>query len=670
MRQLLISVYRAILALLGALLLVVSVPHSTPWDMSLFARTVHEHSLVFGFTIPFSDTRIFMNTSLVFILMLVFVTLAFLAIPRATLRAAWRSHRQHPISFTGSIAGAEVLLFTLLPSEPHFITTGPASVLYLLTASMGLFLFFAGLIPVLHRLGNDARFMNACSRVYQWIRDALMESPATLFVTTLVLIELALASTISLLVFEGIPHVQDSIAQLFHARIFAEGSLTAPSPPLPGFYEFINVINDGRWYSQYPPGHTALLTLGVLIGLPWIINPLLGALTVGATYLLGKELFDETIGRVSALLALLSPFLLFMSAEYMNHSSTLLLTTLFLLFFVRALRTGAFFDGLLAGAAIGWAGTARPLTAAAIAAPALIYGLVRLVRDRNRLARPVAGFLLSAAAFLGILLAFNDLTNGHPLVFGYEKLWGPLTGVGFGKGPWGPPHTPLNGLTQSISNLNGINKYLFEWPVPSLLFVVVLLFRTKANRWDLLLLSTFGSLVLFYFFYWFQDWCFGPRFLFEASTALFILTARGIRSIPEIWNGVLGLRAAARTVRIASISFVALLILLGLATNIPPHLAHYGNHYWGVSREILDQVEERGIERAVVFVRSNYGRGFIGNDPFLRNKVQYVKDLGTENRRMAEQYPDHEYYLAAGGTLMRYDPLEGITLGGPDGLPK
>ncbi|HEX9614493.1 MAG TPA: hypothetical protein VGA55_03275, partial [Bacteroidota bacterium] len=266
------------------------------------------------------------------------------------------------------------------------------------------------------------------------------------------------------------------------------------------------------------------------------------------------------------------------------------------------------------------------------------------------------GFGLSSFMFVAILLGFNYATNGNPLLFGYEKLWGPLTGIGFGKGPWGPPHTPLNGLQQTISNLNGINKYLFEWPVPSLLFIVLLFFSGTSKRWDFLLIATIASPAAFYFFYWFQDWCFGPRFLYEAVGAAVILTARGIERLPVLWREVLGFTVPHLTVRIRTVAFLIVLFALGFATNIPPHIEYYGNNYWAVSAEILDQVKTRNIDRAVIFVRSNYGKGFVGNDPFMRNSVIYVRDLQDQNRKVMELYPDHEYYLAVGGTLTRFEP--------------
>ena len=650
--------YRVFLTLLGVFLLLLSFPHSSPWDMSNLTRDVYHHSLVFSASLPFSTTRMFLLTPAIFLFIVSFVFFAVAAVPFKTLKRTWLSLRSHKRAFIGGFAAAEIFIITLMPSEPHFITTGPAAVLYLLTASFGLFFLLAGTAPLIRSALDRRSISELLDTSYEFLRRAILESPPPLFVGTLVLLELVMASVTSALVFENIPHVQDSIAQLFHARIFAEGVLTAPSPPHREFFDYVNVINDGRWYSQYPPGHTILLTLGVLLGAPWIINPLLGALTVGVVYYLGKELYGEVIGRLSALLALLSPFILFMSSEFMNHSSALFFASLFLLFLVKSLRTGKFLHGLIAGGAIGWVGCIRPYTAIAIAFPALLYAAVQFFKRPRELRNPVIGFGLISLAFVGILLGFNYLTNGHPLLFGYEKLWGPLTGIGFGKGPWGPPHTPMNGLRQTISNLNGINKHLFEWPVPSLLFIVLFFFTGTRNRWDVLLITTLASPSVFYFFYWFQDWCFGPRFLYEATAAAVVLSARGIERIPVLWRDVFGFETPHRRVRILTAALLVILFSIGFATNIPPHIKFYGNSYWAVSAEILDKVEKRGITEAVVFVRSNYGKGFVGNDPFMRNRVIYVKDLQDQNHLIMELYPDHDYYIAVGGTLTRVEPKE------------
>lgn len=64
---------------------------------------------------------------------------------------------------------------------------------------------------------------------------------------------------------------------------------------------------------MYPPGWPALLTPGVWLGAPWLVNPLLGADLAVATGALGRELVDEQTGRVASLLALTSPFVVFLA---------------------------------------------------------------------------------------------------------------------------------------------------------------------------------------------------------------------------------------------------------------------------------------------------------------------------------------------------------------------
>lgn len=79
-----------------------------------------------------------------------------------------------------------------------------------------------------------------------------------------------------------------------------------------------------------------LLAIGVLLDASFIINPLIGALSCGATYMLAQSLAGQKQARIAALLCLLSPFILMMSAEFMNHSTALLSATSFLACFLLA----------------------------------------------------------------------------------------------------------------------------------------------------------------------------------------------------------------------------------------------------------------------------------------------------------------------------------------------
>ncbi len=289
------------------------------------------------------------------------------------------------------------------------------------------------------------------------------------------------AAILASVVFARIPHVQDSVAQLFQARIFARGRLWAPSPPLKEFFNYTQMINDGRWYSQYPPGHALLLVPGVWIGAPWLINPLLAGIGVFASVLLARELFGSPVARITGMLAVLSPFLVLMAAEFMSHVSGFAVLTLFLLLYFRILRHGRSRDGAIAGGLFALAILIRPYTAVAAAAPILLHGAWRARLDR-RLLGPAVWIVAGGAAGLVLFGLYNWGTTGSPFVPGYVKLYGPSHGLGFGKGTWGPPHTLTRGLEGSGQQIEALNSALFGWPLSSLWPLVLALLPISIVR--------------------------------------------------------------------------------------------------------------------------------------------------------------------------------------------
>jgi hypothetical protein len=79
---------------------------------------------------------------------------------------------------------------------------------------------------------------------------------------------LVFCSLFSSFVFERVPHVNDEIAYLFQAKLFQSGRLYSPSPCGREFFDFPHIINNGKWYSIYPPGFPLLLVFGLAFRAP------------------------------------------------------------------------------------------------------------------------------------------------------------------------------------------------------------------------------------------------------------------------------------------------------------------------------------------------------------------------------------------------------------------
>jgi len=431
-------------------------------------------------------------------------------------------------------------------------------------------------------------------------RCQIAELPSRVFALGLALLLAGVTMMLSGVLFSHNPHLVDSIAQLFQARIIGKGSLTAPAPHEMEFFGASHLVeHNGRWFSQYPPGHPALLTLGLLVGVPWIVNPLFSAGTLLLVYAIARRLLGEGSAKLAALLYLFSPFVLFMSASYMNHVTTGFFLALAM---YAALRVdGAKGAGwpLTLGLALGAAATIRPLESAVWAGA---LGLWILVRRGWR-----AAFIAGGACLIGVaaLFTYNDLTTGHPLRFGYTLLWGPGHGLGFHSDPWGEPFTPVKSFANTALDLQRLNVFLFGWPFPSLIFLFAALALAAADRRSRESSALLAALLLAapvaYFFYWHRDNYLGPRFLYPSLIPALLLTVSGIAGLDA---RVGRWRSAFRLTLLAGLA-------VGVALNLPRSAGVVAGRMPGMKLHPEVEAQRLGMSEALVFVKVGWGNRLV-----------------------------------------------------------
>ncbi|MBM4344377.1 MAG: glycosyltransferase family 39 protein [Deltaproteobacteria bacterium] len=343
----------------------------------------------------------------------------------------------------------------------------------------------------------------------------------------------ALAAMASQLLFEGAPHIADSAAQWFHGRILAGGALAAPLPATPAAFAQQYVIADGqvqRWYSLYPPGHIAALALGWKLGAPWLVNPVLGGLAVVVFDRAARNHLGANGWAAGATLGLaVSPFVVYMSAEAMNHSSALAAACL-LLYAGQRLH-GEPLAGrwwLVAGAAGTWCGLTRPVTAVALSVPVLGSALWHGRHTPGAVRRALRA-LLPALCGLAILVTWHAGTTGDPWVSGYARFFAtagpPVAETGI-RAVW-------TRLAQATDNAAAFNVWALGWPAPALGLAWLGARRAGATPFDRALGLSILSLAAVHAPYFYQDLCFGPRFWFEATPAALLLAVGGVRHLAE-----------------------------------------------------------------------------------------------------------------------------------------
>ena len=475
-----------------------------------------------------------------------------------------------------------------------------------------------------------------------------------------------LAAVIAVIVTERVPHIDDGVSYLFQAKYFAEGRLFLPAPPdAPAFQVDQVVVTANRWFGYGFPGWPAVLALGVVAGAPWLVNPILGGLLVIAGHALVRHRLGWGTANVTALLLATSPWLLFMSAEFMPHPLSALLGVTAALAFDRAVdhRPQRARWAVLAGGAVGALMLTRAIDAVLVAGA---IGVAATVERRLRvLVRPAAVAAAVALPIGVLILPYNQAVTGKatypPHVAWSDTRWGPgVDRLGFGPHigirAW-PNLDPLpgHGLPDVVLNANKnlfmVNADLFGWAAGSLLFVWLTLALGRWRSGDAVLLTLPAAFLAGYSTYWFSGGPdLGARYWYPLIVPLAALTARGAQMVAT----TLGPRSAGRHTGMRVGVFILAAGISAAVTFIPWRAVTKHHGYRGIDGDLRDLSAARAFGRALVFVHSDdpadYQSAFNLNPGTLESDALtvYARDVdGASRRAVVAHFPDRPVWVVA-----------------------
>lgn len=471
----------------------------------------------------------------------------------------------------------------------------------------------------------------------------------------------ALAIVFSIFSYECHPHITDEVAYLFHARLLASGNLTLPAPPVPAAFE-VNLIQveKDRWYPSPPPGWPLILALGVKIGPPWLVNPLLAGVNLLLVYILLCELYDRRIGRIGLLLLCCSPWFLFMGMNLMTHMLTLTCALVASISMLRASSTARLRWGGLAGIAVGIASLIRPVDGLIIG---VIVGLASLLaRNQPSKYKSIAAFVIASAITGALVFPYNKFLTGNPTVYPINAYndqhsgknanaygFGPDRGMGWAIDPY-PGHSPIDAIVNANLNTFSINIELFGWSTGSLILFLVILFSRTLRRNDYLMIGAMATVFIAYFFYYFSGGPdFGARYWFLMLVPLIALTARGIQFVGTRLNP----HGDDTRILVAVVS----LMVLSFLNYLPWRAIDKYHRYLQMRPDIRELEKVHAFGNSLVLIRGSvfpdYASAAIYNPLDLTSPSSiYAWDRNREVRMQVTQfYSDRKTWIVDGPTI-------------------
>jgi hypothetical protein len=474
---------------------------------------------------------------------------------------------------------------------------------------------------------------------------------------------LAACGYIATALFDRAPHILDAVAYTFQAKMLVSGMVTAPPPPLKDAFPVpFSTVHEGRWIIQYPPGTALVLALGMLVQLPWLVEPLMTAGAIALIVLAANRQYGTGTALIVLALLVSSPFVLLIAGSFMSHAPALFFASVVLYAATRYAERPSVGWAALVAVGLGLGFLTREIVSVLYGLTVVLAGLATGSQIRGR--RIVLDFLVMAViggAALGLYLAYNAAVTGDPfllprlVVDGRDRF-----GVGIGVGFYNE-HTVAAGLVNIEEQLVSLGFLLAGWPFGFSLAVLLLPFLTwRLKGWDV----PYGALVLLYLLaygaYYYHGIVFGPRYLFEAMPALAILTARGLVALTEHvggWLAALGFSGGWWRARQATAVVVLALFACNLGYFLPRQATLYANYPGALLNAVVldDDVLPRDLAgrtsrltNALVVTDEWwwYMSYFAGlNCPTLDCPTLFALGSGDEMRTKLQQaFPDRAWY--------------------------
>ena len=426
-------------------------------------------------------------------------------------------------------------------------------------------------------------------------------------------------------IYHAHPLSMDEYAVWFQSRAFAAGALAGKFPPtwldhlIPAqFQNYFLVMSSstGEVASAYWPGFALLMTPFSAIGMEWLCNPTLAALSLVAIARTCDLVFpeDKAIAGWAMLFALASPVFVALGISYYAMTALLLANLVFVWGFLAPTPGRLFVSGLAGSAALVMHNPAPHLL---FAAPWLLWFLYRRPDWRQLLALAAGYAPLVLILGIGWSLFKVHLANGAGAA-------APVGSAGLSDSVAFQVSAAFTAPTTDIlwRRLAGTIK-LWVWAVPGLLVLAGLGYALRRDRVAVRLLGASAILTFAgYFFVPFdQGHGWGYRYFHSAWSVLPILAGAAVASCARtaIPSPTWTLQRMAGGLVVASMIVLVPLQLRNIDEFIGSFLAQVPKAPAG--------------EASVVFLYP--GQGFylmdlVQNDPFLRDRNMRMVGRGPE----------------------------------------
>ncbi|NQV18753.1 MAG: hypothetical protein HQ534_09450 [Armatimonadetes bacterium] len=443
---------------------------------------------------------------------------------------------------------------------------------------------------------------------------------------------------ICILVFKTRAHIWDEANYLFQAKLFAAGKLWVNPPVVSG--DFFNlrliVLTSEKWFGSFFPGHSLILTPGVLLGISYAINPILTAILLIVTVWAGSRLFSKSVGLISGAFMILSPFVLFQGASYFSHILTAIFFTIAVVWILNCNLSDRW-KPLGIGLCCGMVLLCRPFSALILVIFTCFYWILRA--KHNHLKIKIYSFLslvvIGILPFITLFLGYNFCLTGNPFVTPHQIAL-PNETIGLGV------HTIKN----TLINLTGLSVDLLGIPLLSLLPFSVYLFSRENRSKAICLLTVFY--IIGYGLYRNHGLSYGPRFYFELFPLMLATSGRGLMILPNY------LFPKSKNTKVIIVKFIFIFwittLLISILGVLPSRFSIF--HQRGVLYNIENLVTQSVKKPALVLISNPdekriypYMAGFQLNNVNLDGSIIYARSLLGRNKELLASYPKHNYYL-------------------------